>query len=61
MTEKRIIDQDTTDEYLDKPLIRYSDGKTPATGKALDERLDPAYRKAHGLGPAPELPEPTEH
>lgn len=41
---KGYLDQDTTDEWMDKEPIRYADGSSPTDGMA--ERLaDPEYVK----------------
>lgn len=60
MAPPKVIDVDTTDEFLDLPEPRYEDGKLGATGKELDRLADPAYRRAHGLPPLPVLPPLTE-
>jgi hypothetical protein len=58
------LDSDSTDDFVDLPLIRYSDGTdllsmtTPEMQKQL---LDPEWRREHGLGPAPAYPPPVDH
>jgi hypothetical protein len=51
------IDKDTTDAFLDKPPLRYSDGSA-TTWEDIQDLLDRAERGEIEL---PKLPPPTDH
>lgn len=55
-----MVDQDTTDESLQRPEPTYGfDGHHGATGADLDPHRDPEWRRKHGFGPLPKLPPPV--
>ena len=53
------IDVDSDDSFLDRPRPLYQGGK-PMSDEYLKQGADPEYRREHGLGPLPKLPEPVD-
>jgi len=55
------IDSDT--DFLDLPPIEYSDGTAlgDLTLEELQQRVDPEWRREHGLPPLPQMPPPVDH
>lgn len=56
-----IVDVDSSADFLDYPDIVYDNGHRPATGKQLDNLMDDEWRRAHGMAPLGEPPEPIDH